>query len=287
MSRQPPIAPVLSSLTGFLLRRAYALTVDRARSCLGDDANPRDVGILMILDERGPMSQGALADLMSVNRTIMVKLVGALEVGGYVLRERNPADRRAYALTITDAGRRRCEQLMEELRDVESTLSANLDAGGHARLNALLRRLLSEAALTTLPALRDNAGYLITVAYRENLSIAIDLLGPLGIEPRHFGALAVVDRDGPCTQQHVADRLGVSAPAVLPLIDDLELAGFIDRTRDASDRRSYDLTLTGTGHTRLVEALGRVGTVQAATIERLGADGDRELRELLRTVVGL
>ena len=286
MNRQPPVAPALASLTGFLLRRAYALTVDRARSSLGDDANARDVGILMVLEERGPMSQGALADLMGVNRTIMVKLIGALEEGGYVLRERNPADRRAYALTITDAGRRRHVDLLAELSDVEEAITANLDSNQSTRLNSLLRQLLSEAALTTLPLLRDHPGFLITAAYHEALTRAVDALSPIGIEPRHFGALVVIDRDGPCTQQHVAERLGVSAPGVLPVIDDLDERGLVDRTRVASDRRSYDLTLTPTGLDRLNAALDRITSVNADIAERLGGTDD-ELRDLLRTVVGL
>ena len=287
MSRQTPVAPALSSLTGFLLRRAYTLTTERARSCLGEEANTRDVGILIMLEDRGPISQSALADQLGVHRTIMVKLIASLEEAGYVRRERNPADRRAYAVTITQSGRRRRVQLQQELRDVEVALMDQLDATQRTRLNELLRRMLSETALTTLPSLRDNPGYLITVAHREHLTVATDRLAPLGIEPRHFGALSVVDHDGPCTQQHVARVLGVSPPAVLPLIDDLESAGLVDRTRDAADRRSYDLTLTASGRKTLIEALRRIQETNAGIVEPLGEADEERLRELLRTVVGL
>lgn len=274
-------------MTGFLLRRAYALAVDRARTSLGNDANIRDVGILMMLDERGPSSQGALADQLSINRTIMVKLVDVLAREGYVSRDRNPADRRAYALSVTAEGRLRCARLLADLSKVQAALTENLEDAQRSRLNELLRSIVSEAALTILPSLRDNLGYLITVAYRELLDRATARLSKVGIEPRHFGVLSVIDRDGPCTQQHVATVLGVSAPAVLPLIDDVEADRLVNRKRGTTDRRTYDLTLTASGRSRLLEALAVIESVQAEIVGAVGDDGDRDIRRLLRTVVGI
>ncbi|UYM04399.1 MarR family winged helix-turn-helix transcriptional regulator [Solicola gregarius] len=280
-------APALSSLTGFLLRRAYARTLDFARTSLDDDANMRDVGVLTILDSHGPMSQGAVADRMQTNRTVMVKLAEALESEGYLVRDRNPADRRAYALTITDAGRLRLKELLRELTDAEVILTAHLSAPDHARLNELLRTLVPEDALATFPTLRDHTGYLVSVAHLQLRGDAIDLLKPLGIEPRDFGVMSVIDRDGPCTQQHVADVLGVSAPTVLWAIDDLERNGLVRRARVTSDRRSYDLSLTESGRWCLSDAVELVETVQARMTERLGERGDVELRTLLTSIVGL
>ena len=42
---------------------------------------------------------------MRVDRTTMVAIVDELEAAGFVDRQRNPEDRRAYALEATDAGR--------------------------------------------------------------------------------------------------------------------------------------------------------------------------------------
>jgi len=274
-------------MTGFLLRRAYALAIDCARTGLGDDANIRDVAILMMLDGRGPISQGALADLLEINRTIMVKLVDALERDGYVTRGHNPQDRRAYALAVTTAGRRRCSQLLNDLDEVQTALTTALDDAQRAQLNELLRSVVSEAALTILPSLSDNIGYLVTAAYRERLDQATAGLTPVGIEPRHFGVLAVVDREGPCTQQYVATALGVSAPAVLPLIDDIEAERLVNRKRGTTDRRTYDLTLTARGRSRLADAVRVIESVQADIVAQIGVDGNRELQRLLRIVVGI
>lgn len=287
MNRQPPVAPDLTSLTGFWLRRAYALAVDCARTGLGSDANIRDVGILMMLDERGPISQGALADLLRINRTIMVKLIDALHRQGYVVRARNPADRRAYALSVSEAGRQRCKELLTDLDQVEAALTSDLDDDQKALLNELLRSIVSESALTLLPSLHDRLGYLLAVAYREVVDRATSRLTQVGFEPRHFGVLAVVDRDGPCTQQHVATVLGVSAPAVLPLIDDVEVDALISRKRGTTDRRTYDLTLTAKGRDRLAEALGLIESVHAEIVDVIGVEGDHDIRRLLRAVVDI
>lgn len=277
--------PALSSLTGFLLRRAYAMTMDCARSSLDADANIRDASILLILEERGPMSQRAAADLLQINRTIMVKLVDALESEGYLVRERNPADRRAYALTVTAAGRRRRAELMAEFDTAEATLTGRLSAAQRTRLNKRLRQLLDDDAPVAFPSLDEYTGYLITLAHQQQLQVAQRRLEPLELQPRDFGVLSVIDTADPCSQQHIADVLGVSAPVVLWLIDDLEHNGLVLRTRNAADRRSYDLELTDEGRERLDRASSVVAEIQAGVVDRLGARGDGELRTLLTTIV--
>ena len=277
----------MSSLTGFLLRRAYARTMDFARTSLDADANMRDVGVLTVLESHGPMSQGAVADRTQTNRTVMVKLAEALEAEGYLVRERNPADRRAYVLTITPSGRRRLADLLLELTDADAALNADLSSEQRDRLNTLLRAVVPDDALAAFPSLHDHTGYLISVAHLDQRGRSIDLLEPLGLEPREFGVMAVIDRDGPCTQQHVADVLGVSAPTVLWAIDDLERDDLVVRTRVSSDRRSYDLSLTEQGIERLAKAVDLVATEQDSLAGRLGAAGDAELRTLLTALVGL
>jgi DNA-binding MarR family transcriptional regulator len=54
----------------------------------------------------GSLSQQAIGERLRIDRTTMVSLIDDLERAGYVKRERNPDDRRAYALTLTAAGRR-------------------------------------------------------------------------------------------------------------------------------------------------------------------------------------
>jgi MarR family transcriptional regulator, lower aerobic nicotinate degradation pathway regulator len=66
--------------------------------------------------ERGSLSQQAIGERLRIDRTTMVALIDDLERVGYVKRERNPSDRRAYVITLTPAGKRaqaRAEQAVD------------------------------------------------------------------------------------------------------------------------------------------------------------------------------
>jgi DNA-binding MarR family transcriptional regulator len=54
----------------------------------------------------GPLSQQAIGELLRIDRSTMVFLIDGLQRAGYVRRERNPDDRRAYVITLTPAGKR-------------------------------------------------------------------------------------------------------------------------------------------------------------------------------------
>ncbi len=49
------------------------------------------------------------------------------------------------------------------------------------------------------------------------------------------------------TVRGLAAALGISRPAVTRAVDKLEEAGLMERTRDTTDNRSVDLTLTKSG----------------------------------------
>ncbi|MGV9305384.1 MULTISPECIES: MarR family winged helix-turn-helix transcriptional regulator [unclassified Nonomuraea] len=63
--------------------------------------------VLKMLDDVGPCSQQALSEELRIDRSVMVTICDDLERAECVRRERNPRDRRSYAVTITDAGRHR------------------------------------------------------------------------------------------------------------------------------------------------------------------------------------
>ena len=84
---------------------------------------------------------------MRVDRTTMVAIVDELEAAGLVDRQRNPEDRRAYALVATDAGREWLAEkrgaLMAAQEDLLSVLSA---AERRALISSLQRLLVSQPA---------------------------------------------------------------------------------------------------------------------------------------------
>ncbi|CCH27601.1 MarR family winged helix-turn-helix transcriptional regulator [Actinosynnema sp. NPDC047251] len=60
--------------------------------------------VLKMLAAVGPCSQQALSEELRIDRSVMVGLADDLEKAGHVTRTRNPIDRRAYEVVITETG---------------------------------------------------------------------------------------------------------------------------------------------------------------------------------------
>jgi DNA-binding MarR family transcriptional regulator len=247
-------------------------------------ALPRDFAILSALAESDAFSQQDLATRLNINRTVMVRLVDRLESVGYLVRERNAADRRSYALTLTDQGRSAQEVMGPAMARGEAELNAPLQPAQRRRLNDLIRRLLPD--LDDLPhPPQQRTGYLLIQADLRLRRRTDQALASLGLQVRHFAVLAVLADAEPCPQQQLARRLGMTETGIVPIIDDLQEPGLVERSRDPLDRRRYALTLHEKGHQKLAEALAAVESVRAGIVQCLGAEAERELRDLLRALV--
>jgi DNA-binding MarR family transcriptional regulator len=238
--------------------------------------------VLATLDARGPCSQQQLGEMLHVNRTVMVKLIDSLEARGYVERRRNPEDRRSYALYPTEEGRDALAAMGPRLDRAEAGYTARLTQAERERLRSLLRTLVDPPP----SAMADRLGFLITQAHHRFRNSADEVLRPLGIEVRHFGALTALAGGVP-SQRELADRLGVSGPVVVEMVDALEAQGMVERRRDPADRRSNALVVTDAGRAALDGATSRLEARVRTLVAPIGADGDAELRALLRKLLAL
>jgi DNA-binding MarR family transcriptional regulator len=118
--------------------------------------SPKGFGALTVLEGEGPLPQVELARRQGIDRTTMVAIVDELEGLGAVRRERDPRDRRAYALELTPAGRRLLERARPVLARAEEEFLAPLPAGDRERLREALR-LLVEAHASGAPASSSSA----------------------------------------------------------------------------------------------------------------------------------
>lgn len=105
MLGSPDLPEALTDRMAFLLRLALV----RAET-LGEDAlaglgiSGREYGILALL-EHGPTStQRQLGAALGVDRTTTVALLSGLQARGLIVRSRDPANRRAHLVALTDAG---------------------------------------------------------------------------------------------------------------------------------------------------------------------------------------
>ena len=105
------------------------------------DLKPRQLRILDLLADRGPVGQRELAELMGVDHSVLVGLLNPLEAARLVKRERDTVDRRRHVVTIAAAGQRRLAQADQAFRDAEDAFFAPLSADEREQLHAMLSRL--------------------------------------------------------------------------------------------------------------------------------------------------
>ena len=91
----------------------------------------------------GPLTQQGLSRRTGIDRTTMVGIADALEDKGMVVRERSPADRRAYALRVTAQGRRVLGRATRAIQAAEEEFLAPLSERERPQLKPTLRRLIA------------------------------------------------------------------------------------------------------------------------------------------------
>lgn len=269
-----PVAEKLEATVGFQLRRLYArFTAEAVR----DDTSSSEFVVLDTLADAPVDSQRELAERLGINRTIMVRLVDRLTDAGHVVRTRNPANRRSYVLSITDAGRAALAGLRKVVSDRDEQVTSALDEPERRRLAELLGRLLPEPEG---PAVRS-IEYLAAQAHYRQRRYGDSLLVDVGLRTRHFGPLTALELLAPCPQQDVANHLGITGPAAAEVVDELVNAGLVSRGQDEHDRRRYALELTELGRERLTVVHEAIDRLEVDVTGALGADGYEELYSLL------
>lgn len=110
------------------------------------DEDARDIGItnsqwrvLANVFRRPGINQGTLADIMEVEPITTCRMVDRLELAGLVERRRDPGDRRAWQIFLTDAAM----PLMEELKERSAEFLERTLAGISEQENQELMRLLN------------------------------------------------------------------------------------------------------------------------------------------------
>jgi DNA-binding MarR family transcriptional regulator len=98
-----------------LLRRARANQGEMARE-VHPDLESSAYGLLIRLDELGGQRATELAGYIGVGKATMSRQLRALEELGLIAREPDPADGRAWLVTLTEEGSRRVTTVREARR---------------------------------------------------------------------------------------------------------------------------------------------------------------------------
>jgi DNA-binding MarR family transcriptional regulator len=142
----PSAAPVADTEVTGRLHVALARLTRALRRSDTTDVGPGSVATLATLRSEGPIRPGDLAAREGVTPSTMTRIVALLEGHGYLIKEDDPADRRACLVRTTDSG----AQFLDHLTSSRSrALQARLE-----RLSPDERAAIAAAipALETLAA---------------------------------------------------------------------------------------------------------------------------------------
>lgn len=125
---------------GYQLRRASVAMMEDLHARLGPTGlRPAEVSILLLIGANPGCRQGAVGDLLGIQRSNMVPLVAALMAKQLVVRTR--ADGRSIALSLTPQGRAMVKATNRLIDRHERAFAARLDPETRAALLGLLAAL--------------------------------------------------------------------------------------------------------------------------------------------------
>ncbi|MER6828677.1 MarR family winged helix-turn-helix transcriptional regulator [Streptosporangium sp. NPDC000563] len=123
--------------------RAYVRTANALVSHL--PGGPRGYQVLAAAAQGLPGGQGALAQRLGVDKTVMTYLLDDLEKAGLVERRPDPADRRNKRVVATERGRAAWVDTQTRLEHAEDHVLEPLDPADRSVFRELLRRLAARA----------------------------------------------------------------------------------------------------------------------------------------------
>jgi DNA-binding MarR family transcriptional regulator len=134
-------------------------------------------------------------------------------------------------------------------------------------------------------ALAVRLGPLLGRAHEAHRRLAREALAPFGLSPKAFGALAVLEEEGPLSQQRMAERQGIDRTTAVAVVDELERHRAVERRRDPADRRAYALHVTAHGRGLLERAQSAEADAERAFLAPLPEAEQQQLKAALRTLL--
>jgi DNA-binding MarR family transcriptional regulator len=127
-----------------LLHRANQIATERFDREIGDRVlTPRQVQVLAALSANEGASQTQIVDVTGIDRSTLADIVRRLLKNGLIRRRRTKNDARAYAVNMTDNGRRALAASLPVLERVEKSLIAALPADKRAEFLGTLELFIA------------------------------------------------------------------------------------------------------------------------------------------------
>ena len=124
---------------GSLLARAHGVVRHRMTNALeGSGLHLGHIAILSLLADGEGRTQKILSAETGIEKSSMVLFLDSLEAGGWVRRVRDPEDRRAHIVELTEEGASRFAAIAPRMKDVQDAFLAPLGESERAQLVDLL-----------------------------------------------------------------------------------------------------------------------------------------------------
>ena len=104
----------------------------------------------------------------------------------------------------------------------------------------------------------------------------------VGITPRHFEIIRLLEREGKLHVTEIGDRLRIAKAQMTKLTDKLVDLKLVERQKDVADRRTYIITLSSRGKAVLEEHRASVMNAIRETMRQLSNEDLKDLSNTLR-----
>jgi DNA-binding MarR family transcriptional regulator len=130
-------------------------------------------------------------------------------------------------------------------------------------------------------ALIRHTGFLISRMGMVAQKQFAERMESLGLTPRMWGALNVLEAEGAITQHALGKCVGIDPSSMVATIDELERQGLVERRRHPSDRRAHALHVTPLGKRTLVHGRKLAIQAQSDLLAPLSPEEREQLHALL------
>jgi DNA-binding MarR family transcriptional regulator len=115
---------------------------------------------------------------------------------------------------------------------------------------------------------------------------AQDPLAGLGLSGRQYMVLAVLTSDEPSSQLELARLCGLLPAQIVPVVDELERRGLVERQRDEADRRRSVVRPTPQGRALLARADELARSIEDVLFGDLDPAARERFAETMRAALG-
>jgi len=100
------------------------------------------MGVLMFLSEKQPISSKALAELMHCSKSSIAQLIEGLDQQGFILRQPDLQDRRVVYLSLSKAGEAKLQEVKDRRREMFNIATEALNDADLATLTRIQSKML-------------------------------------------------------------------------------------------------------------------------------------------------